>query len=96
MKRNEAQYCRERVTHLGIIETFTLLGVHKASVCWGLVTQSKRRQDFGKGALLNHHQLMAMQEGNFLLNGNRKNIYSGVRDANISVQAIGATLTIQQ
>lgn len=79
---------------MGIIKTFSLLGVHKASACWGVVTQRKRGQDFGKGALLNHHQLTAMLEGN-LLNGSRKNIsYSGVRDANIGIQAIGATFTI--
>lgn len=41
-KWNEAQYCRERVTHLGITKTSTLLGVHEVSECWGLVKQSKR------------------------------------------------------
>lgn len=58
--------------------------------------QGKRQQDFGKGALLNPHQLTAIQEGNFLLNTSREKILTAEPEMPKSVQAIGATCTTQQ
>lgn len=50
MKGNEARYCQEQVMHLGITETFTLLGMHNVSVCreCNTMLEGKRGKDFGK------------------------------------------------